>query len=276
MKVFASNGICIKTKEADLVLDPTRVVAKTAVHHVGVSHAHADHVRAHKKEAFMTAATRDLAFEKLDARELKFKEQEKVGDLSISLHDANHILGSSQFRVENSSVVCYTGDLRAQPSALFGKPEIVECDTLVIDATFGKAEYVFPGFEQLHRDIEKWLKANKEHNILFGAYALGKSQELVALLNDLGVVPVVTPRIAKLCQVYEKHGTRLGDWISVDSREGQEQLASSFVGIVPPGQMRFELYEGLKHQSRRDVKTALTTGWALTENFGSPIGAVIK
>jgi Cft2 family RNA processing exonuclease len=187
--------------------------------------------------------------------------------MTVSLHSAGHILGSSQFLIENGSRVVYTGDIRLYNNGLIPPAEIIPCDTLIIESTYGLPHFKFPKIEDVSAQITAWV--NKEQksgaNIVFGAYKLGKSQELIHILNEAGVTPVVHPDIYANARIYEKNGVKLGEFISTSSPEAG--LNEQFVAIVPPSIMDSFLLSGLGAQYGRDVKTALVTGWGIEYGF---------
>src|SRR5215475_5602991 len=111
-----------------------------------VSHAHADHIARHER-VIATSAT------------LRFMTH-RLGEISAALP------------------VPYNGDLNLAPSLTAEAAQVVRCDILVTEATFGHPRYRFPPKEQVLAKLENWLKerlARGDTPVLLG-YALGKSQ----------------------------------------------------------------------------------------------------
>src|SRR5207244_3739509 len=68
-----------------------------------------------------------------------------LGDLTLELFPAGHVLGSAQLRVSRGGAsVAYTGDLCLEPNPTAEPAEVVPCDTLAMESTFGLPRYVFP------------------------------------------------------------------------------------------------------------------------------------
>ena len=267
MRAFWDSGITIENDGFKLILDPSRTVVKQEKTLVGISHAHSDHVKGHNSSVVLTQPTSDLFFCSGEKRHLKYHEEMEFGGMTISLLNANHILGSSQFKIENGKTIVYTGDFRLQKSPLFGECEVPKCDSLIIESTYGMPHFKFPTMEQVSSDIEKWVKQNKASNIVFGAYALGKSQELIRILNDAHITPVVHSYVHSVSKIYEKNGVKIGDFVNAESEEGKEMMKDSFVGIVPNRLIKPEFLEGLSNQTKRETKAAMATGWGMLYSF---------
>ena len=187
-----------------------------------VSHAHTDHISPHEK-ALMTAATRRffdlrLAGHKTELVELDYNQPHQIGESRVTLFPAGHILGSAQVLVENSCRIVYTGDLKLRPSPVNEKAEVKKCDVLIMEATFGLPEYAFPTEEETRQMLKKEVDTalgNKQVPII-RAYALGKAQEVIALLNGLGYKVGTEPQIRQYCDVYELFGFSIGPTVTVE------------------------------------------------------------
>ncbi|MBS3060010.1 MAG: hypothetical protein J4432_00695 [DPANN group archaeon] len=263
----SAEGILVEDRETKLFLDPSRQI-KPAQGIVGISHAHQDHVRNHKTECILTPATSDL-FHASEAKRKKhaYGKKTRLDNLVISMHSANHILGSSQFRIENSQVLTYTGDFKLQRSLLYPKCDVIDTDILIMEATYGSPEYVFPNPDGVYRDMGLWIKSNPGKNVIIGAYALGKSQELIKALNEMSIVPVTHPSVTQNSEVYKKHGASI-EYIDSESPEGNEVMKQGFVGIVPRHLLKYEFIHGLEMQYMKPVLTSFVSGWATKYNFG--------
>src|SRR5262245_22523913 len=113
-----------------------------------VSHAHADHIARHER-VIATQATLRLMAHRLGklpaALPAPYNRPFELGSLFIELLPAGHILGSAQLRVTRSDGhrVLYTGDINFQPSLTAEPAQLAECDTLVLESTFGHPRYHF-------------------------------------------------------------------------------------------------------------------------------------
>ena len=132
-------------------------------------------------------------------------------------------MGAAQVLVENSKGdrVAYTGDFKLE-----GTPPIKDCDTLVVEATYGspsfRRSFDLDIRELLVSMIEKRLRKGKVY--VFGYY--GKLQEIMQILRCAHVyVPFVMPeRILQVSEVCKRHGMNLGDLTLSSDEHGKELL----------------------------------------------------
>lgn len=259
MKVFWDNGIVIEDsedKEFKLILDPERKMKEGVV---GVTHAHADHAKAHISRTIATPQTNNL-FSVKNFHPLEYGSTFQLDGGKVSVESSNHILGSAQFVVEKDEKIAYTGDFRLSESFFFGQCKPVNCDTLIIESTYGKPEYKFPSCAEVAEQIGKWLKENNGCNVVFGGYRIGKAQELTRILSEF-VTPVVHPAIAKVNKIYEANKVRLGDYVSSDSPDAAEIMRGPFVAVVLPNLLTPNFTHSLSRQTKRKTLSALATGW---------------
>ena len=202
-EITYKNGVVIKIKNKTIFLDPI-VSNNLSI----VSHAHLDH------SPYLTLTpplTTKETEELIKVREPSFKaisikqnKKIKFEEFSLKFIDANHILGSSMILIENDEKILYTGDFR--------KKEIDEdVDTLIIETTYGLPDLVFPPLEEEIEKMIKWIKLNNLHGkkVEIGAYALGKAQEIIKILNENNIFPSVSRTIEKFNEVYRKFGVKL-------------------------------------------------------------------
>jgi len=118
----------------------------------------------------------------------------EVGDYSLSLHDAGHIVGSAITRVENRKGrrLVYTGDFKLEPQILQGPAEVVKSDILIIESTYANREH--PSREELTKrfieDVRGVLAAGG--TALVPSFAVGRAQELVALFYRNNMIDYVS------------------------------------------------------------------------------------
>ncbi len=245
-------------KAIDAYIDPGAPRARAII-----THGHADHARAGHGAVLATPDTiaimktrygEDCA-EKFEP--LEFGVPLLVDDVTITLYPAGHILGSAQVLVEHKGQrVVVTGDYKRLPDRTAQTFELVTCDLLVTEATFG-----LPVFQHPHPKVEiarllASVKANPERAHLIGCYALGKAQRVIALLRDAGYdAPIyLHGAMLRLCALYEELGVSLGDL-----RPALDVPKAAFAGqvvIAPPSAIK-------DRWSRRfpDPVTAVASGW---------------
>lgn len=225
-----------------------------------VSHAHADHLtRARKKEKIIASE------ETIALADLKGKNTLPTG---VKLHHAGHMLGAKQITIQhNGEKVVYTGDICLHSTLVNPAAEIIECDRLIIDATYADPNYKFPASEEVTQHIASWIKANSSSNIVIGCYDMGKAQEMVKILNEYcGVTPLISERAEQICKIYEKFGTSLNR-IPIYSNEAESILRHPFVAIVPLRHAKKYFARKLEEAYGRKTLSAVATGWTLHYRF---------
>jgi len=235
-----------------------------------VSHAHADHascLRAAKKLICSTATLDLLAARGYSSKAASAASECREDDLTVTLFPSGHVLGSTQLHAEwDGTSFTFTSDFKFSDSLTCKGARVVECEELLVEATYGLPRYSFPPREKVYAEIASWVKRRQAAGdiLLLGGYSLGKAQELVKLLNDYcSVAPVVPGSIARVCRVYQKHGVKL-DFIDAATREGQAAMANgAFAAVLPHNKVTPELAAETSFFHSRRVSCALATGWAL-------------
>lgn len=240
-----------------------------------VTHAHSDHFAAMNSYSptFATQATIDLFnnIKKTNTRgnfiPVAFNEQLKLQpdtpEVKVSFIPSGHILGSASVFIENeNSRLLFSGDVGGKGQLTSKSPlKAVQADILVVEATFGSPELVFPSREEISMDILKWSAAviKEKKNVLFSAGRLGSAQELIKLFNNLTNLNVVTHgEISQLSEIYKKHGVKL-DFHDSKSEEGKEILRNGEAIIIQPRGKKIVPYFITEHI---ECKTAIVTGMA--------------
>ncbi|MEM0475888.1 MAG: MBL fold metallo-hydrolase RNA specificity domain-containing protein, partial [Candidatus Norongarragalinales archaeon] len=195
--------------------------------------------------------------------------------LSLSLLASGHVLGGAMFYAEwDGHSFLYTGDFKTRDSLTLrgeaGAAKPRECETLVVESTYGLPETRFPLREQTYSEIASWVKKKNSGGaaVVLAGYTLGKAQELVACLNEYaGVAPVVTPDIAAICEIYRRHGVRL-DYVNAATPHGCVELRRQrFVAVFSPRvARRFTPPAGQR------VAIAFASGWCASGFAGASLG----
>lgn len=227
-----------------------------------LSHAHSDHTNGLKKQKSFFSSQ-----ETLDLASIDFVPQSLPN--GIRMLEAGHILGARQLVVdsdESGERIVYTGDISVKPNVFGMKAELPYCDRLIVEATYGDPRYVFPSEEDVHGMVHHWVSSNSDKNLIIGCYELGKAQELVRLLNQSGIAPIVTKKTDDFCSIYEKYGIKL-DRIVVGSDEAEEIMARNFVSLVPMNRAKRYFAYRLAQAFEKPTLCAVATGWALHHRF---------
>lgn len=229
-----------------------------------VSHAHFDHIT-NSQKILASEETRELVRVRTGKKPSEFS----ADGLKIELMDSGHVLGGKQLYAEwDSTNFVYTSDFKLEDSLTIKGAEVRKCENLLIEATYGRKELCFPPRNQVYEEIAEWVSREREKNpVLLGGYSLGKAQELIKILNSfLGIAPLVDKKTLEICRVYEKYGVKL-DYINIESLEGQNELKSNFVAIVPVSLLKKENLIAMTRVYKKRIKTAVATGWSLLNKF---------
>lgn len=220
-----------------------------------ISHAHTDHLPTSFKHTSVICSpvTRDFI------RVRRGKEVDICSDQSVKSLDAGHISGSNMFLVKGNEEVLYTGDFctRDKHQTKAAKPH--KCDVLITEATYGKAHYVFPDYDEIMSIVRDWLQdiIGKNGSAVLFAYPLGKSQELAAALKDMPLA--FQSNISQNNQLLKKHGYDL------PSREYGDAPVRQPVVYVTSGYGKDSAR--VEHLRKHGAKTAAFSGWALDREF---------
>lgn len=226
-----------------------------------LSHAHSDHTGGLSGAKLLIASEATI--------ELAGFGAEPATHPGTELLEAGHILGARMLAADcDGERVVYTGDFCLKPNVFGMKASIPQCDRLIMEATYGDPNYIFPPHEDVHERMRKWIMGNEKANLVIGSYELGKSQEVIRILNESGIAPVVTRKTESFCSIYEKHGIKL-DRIVVGSDEAEEAMSRRFVALVPMGKAKRYFASRLAQAFERDTLCAVATGWALHYRFNT-------
>ena len=118
---------------------------------------------------------------------LRYGETLGLGGTSVRLAPAGHILGSAQVVIEmRGRRAVVSGDYKRRADPTLRPFELVRCDLFVTEATFGLPVFRHePDAREIGRLLAS-LHAFADRTHLIGAYGLGKTQRLIALLRGAG------------------------------------------------------------------------------------------
>ncbi len=231
-----------------------------------ISHAHGDHIERHEQSITSYATARILEHRLGPQNLIRLEwgeEHELAPGVVVRLHPAGHILGSAQLEVvQRGRRLVYSGDFRLKPSVTAEPAPVVPCDILVMECTYGRPHYRFPPREEviprLVEEIRGLLEEGRTPVML--AYTLGRSQELLKLLESYEFDIALAPPIHSMVRVYESLGVTFGKYRQ--ARPGQTDGAVVF---VPPHASKSRIVKRAK-----DPVTIAATGWAVDGEKGVP------
>ena len=239
-------------------IDPPQPQARAII-----THAHADHARFGHGAVLATPDT--IAIMKArygeDAAgqwdELPYGEVRDIDGVEVSLHPAGHVLGSAQVRMEfGGQVIVVTGDYKRLEDRTAQPFELVACDLLVTEATFGLPVFQHPKPADEIARLLRSAAAYPERAHVIGCYALGKAQRVISLLRQSGYdAPIfLHGAMIRLCDLYQDRGIELGE-LRPALGVAKAELAGQVV-IAPPSAIK-------DRWSRRlpDPVLAMASGW---------------
>ena len=238
-------------------IDPHRAVERAVI-----THGHSDHARPGHATVLATAATADIIRARLgdsigSLQPASYGERLRVGDVSISLLPAGHILGSAQALLEYRGCrVVVSGDFkrRRDPTCVPFAP--IACDVFITEATFGLPVFRHPVDAGEIERLLASLRLFPERCHLIGVYALGKCQRLIALLREAGYDRTIFLHgaLAMLCELYERQGIGLGP-LALAGGDRRKALAGEIV-LCPPSALSDRWA-----RSFSDPVIAMASGW---------------
>lgn len=242
-------------------IDPWRPVERAII-----THAHADHARPGSTRYLTSPSGIGLLRARLgqgiDVDSIAWGERLCVGDATISLHPAGHVLGSCQVRVEAAGRASWvvTGDYKLAPDATCEAWEPVRADVMLTESTFGLPIYRWRAQEEIAAEINGWWKANRDRGrtSMVLAYSLGKAQRVLSLLDPstgpIGVHGAVVP----LNGVYREGGVELPGCVHANA-ETAASLRGVGMIVAPPS--AGDSTWARKFAGEGGIATGMASGW---------------
>ena len=211
--------------------------------HAFISHAHLDHIgmapliTRDGANAFATHMTRQLAelmledalkvarlegypsqYSNHDVRHLlgrlRAVEPEgtvSVGGAEVSLTPAGHVPGATMFLYRGSRDVLFTGDVQSHPTHLVGGWKPVPCDVLVMESTYAGKEHEDRALTEERLRQSVMAVVDRGGQVLLPAFAMGRSQELMMVLEDLDLEIWIDGMARAVCDIYDRNRSVLRD-----------------------------------------------------------------
>ncbi|MBW7851727.1 MAG: ligase-associated DNA damage response exonuclease [Rhodospirillales bacterium] len=237
-------------------IDPWQPVARAVV-----THGHSDHARAGHAAVLATPPTLAIMAARGAAPErgqgLDYGRSVRIGDVSVRLAPAGHVLGSAQVVLEYEGTrAVVSGDYKRRPDPTCLPFEPVPCDLFVTEATFGLPVFRHPDDADEIARLLHSVALFPERCHLVGVYALGKCQRVIRLLRAAGYdQPIyVHGGLVEMCRLYEEWGVALGE-LRLATGPSADELKGQIV-LAPPSALADRWARRLP-----DPVTALASGW---------------
>lgn len=230
-----------------------------------LTHGHSDHARLGADDYLTSASGVEVIRARLGptavVRGLPFGEPLRVGDVTVSLHPAGHILGSCMVRIEHRGEVwVVSGDYKTQTDCSGEAIDPPRCDVFISESTFGLPVYRWQPREHVASEILAWWSQNAARGVtsIVYAYALGKAQSVLAMAADAGVGPVLAHgAVRRFVDVYRAAGVRLPD-VGPANRDTTRAALGKALVVAPPSAAHGPWARGLGESAE-----AMASGWML-------------
>ena len=224
-----------------------------------ISHAHSDHTEQHRSIIATAETARIFRHRRGEAEVdvLAYGERKDYGRFALTMYPAGHCLGSAQVLVEaDGERLVYTGDYKLRPNVAAETAQIIPCDTLIMESTFGDPHYKFPPdvatYDRLYAACDRALSDDRTPVVL--GYALGKSQEALELLLRRKFPVSLHGSIWHVTEIYRELGVKF----SGEYEKYERGKTAGKVLITPPGSRKQPMVLNIE---RRYI--IMLTGWAL-------------
>jgi putative mRNA 3-end processing factor len=263
------HGLLLENNETRILLDPSKVETNDFVF---ISHAHSDHVyRKPKNKSKITTITSVETEAIANARGYEITNaiyEEK----DLELIDSGHILGSKGLLAFNE--IFYTGDISIRKRAFLKMPKkIPQVDTLIIESTFGRHDYIFPDHREIIHQANKIIADayDKGHPVILMGYPLGKAQLLTNFFGHWD--PFFSyDSIEVINTVYRNMGISLRNTTCYTEAEKDKQLETKYPWVMLEplmnGNSRFLKYMKEKY----NTITIGFSGWACSPRYKYMMG----
>jgi Cft2 family RNA processing exonuclease len=280
--MFSLTGKSLYVAALDLWIDSMRMRSRCYV-----SHGHSDHARAHetivttphnaevckvrlgpksrpKKQPALLPDTEPFA---INYETHAYNEPWHEGEHRLTLFSAGHVLGSAQLLIEGEAGrFVYTGDFKLGRSYTCEPAEVKRCDVLLMECTYGRPQYVFPGRDEVEDAMIDFAARALADGCapVFYAYSLGKAQEAMAILGKASIPLTAHGAVDAMARVYAACGVHLPPYDKYDAAvyDGTRALIWPPSGKSLPVALR-----------GKPTRSAVLTGWALNRGATFQYGA---
>ena len=170
---------------------------------------------------------------------LAYEEPIQINGVRVSLHPAGHILGSAQVRIEHRGEVWVVSrDYKTELDLTCAPFEVVRCHTFISKSTFGLPVYRWQEQRIVFDEIRSWWQANQAAGkaSLILAYALGKSQRILAGLAAAGELPgpiFTHAAVEAMTEAYRAAGAGLPSTTHVSAVGAKADWSRALI-VAPP------------------------------------------
>ncbi len=251
---FTESGIYCAA--GDFYIDPWHPVDRALI-----THGHSDHARWGMGSYLATHAALPVMRHRLGditAEGIAYGEVRRIGTANVSFHPAGHVPGSAQIRIEvEGEVWVASGDYKVVDDGLSEAFTPIKCHHFITESTFGLPVFHWADQGSVAGEINAWWAtcAAEGKTAFLGAYALGKAQRLLTML-DPAIGPILTHTATENTnQVMRDQGISLPDTILANADLVPKDHPGAIV-LAPPSALGSAWSKKFGPQ-----ETAFASGW---------------
>ena len=205
---------------------PTKDIAAVALEDsLGILERETKH---HKTPELYNRADIDKALSLWETKD--YHEVFQLGELSVRMLDAGHILGSAMYEISHDhGKIVFTGDIGNSPSPLLRDTEdVADANYLVMESVYGDRNHEDRDNrrERLEDVIEKTTR--RGGTLLIPAFSIERTQELLYEIenmiekSEIPMIPVFldSPMAIKVSDIYVKYSGYLNDNVQLAIHQG--------------------------------------------------------
>jgi len=263
------GGLLIENGETKILLDPSSVESNNFVF---ISHAHSDHVYRKPKNKTRIKTITSIETEAI-AKARGYEITNTIyEEKDLELIDSGHILGSKGLLAFNE--IFYTGDISIRKRAFLNPPQkIPQVDTLIIESTFGRPEYIFPDHTKIIHEANKIIADayDKGHPVIIMGYPLGKAQLLTNFFEHWDPL-FAYDSIEIMNNVYREMGISLRNTTCFTDAEKSKKLDTKYpwVMLAPLMNANSKFLRYMKE--KYNTITLGFSGWACNQGYKHMMG----
>ncbi len=188
---------------------------------------------------------------------MRFGDTITLNNIDISMIDAGHIPGAAMFEFEKDVRTLYTGDIHTEAQKLVKGAKPRDCTNLFIEGTYGGRYH--PSRRETEKNFMDKIREVIERGgkVLIPCFAVGRTQEIMVLLKNLGYDMWVDGMGRKVTNLFLRYDEYLRE-----------------PGVLRSARKRFnEVTNGYTRNEAKKGEIIVTTGGMLD---GGPILGYLK
>ena len=267
MQISYKDGVRIRISGKTILLDSRKDDNGDIIF---ISHAHDDHTLFKDTPVPKICSEATLRLVQY-RRRLKMQNtitqpEFQFDGISFKQLNSGHIIGSTSLLIKKEQkTIFYTGDICNLDRFHIKKADLPEADILIMESSYGRPNYVFPGFEKIIKDTKSWIKKSLESgsSVCLTGYVLGKAQILTKMIEDFDCLKIFQPNILNMNSICESFGFQQSNIPMIPSQLKKDRASEKFISIFPHFSEKYRIFKN----SKNPIKKAAFTGWSINPMF---------